>query len=94
MKKSLFIVAIVALALCNFYFIESDKDISKISLNSIVNMAQAQTEEPEGWYTIQVCYSCEPDPGQTGAIFECWLFYGDPNNGESCFDVDCGYGYC
>ena len=50
MKKSLFVISIVALTLCNFYFIESDKDISKISLNSIVNMAQAQTEVEEGWY--------------------------------------------
>ncbi len=33
MTKSLFIVSIVALALCNFYFIEPDKEMSKIFSN-------------------------------------------------------------
>lgn len=94
MKKLLFIVSIVALALCNFYFIETDKDISKISLNDIVNIANAQTEEGEGWYYRQECFPCEPAPGQTGALFECWLWWGDPGDNEDCFNLDCGYGYC
>ncbi len=96
MKKLFFIVAIVALVICNFYFIESDKDISKISLNSIVNMAQAQTEEPEGddYYQVQICYECEPLPGQTGAEYECFWLYGDPNNAQDCFYLACAYGLC
>lgn len=94
MKKILFIVAIVALALCNFYFIESDKDISKISLNSIVNLAQAQTEEEEGWYNTQECFPCTTEYGQPGVFFECWVWWGDTSKNENCFNQSCGYGLC
>jgi len=94
MKKLLFIISIVALVICNFYIIKSDRSISEISINSLVNFAQAQSEEEQGFIHTQVCYPCEPAPGQTGAIFECWIFWDDLSKDENCFDQDCGYGYC
>jgi len=94
MKKSLFILSIVALVFCNLYFLETNRDISTISLKELVSISQAQAEDEEGWYTTQECLPCTTEYGQPGVVFNCWYWWGDTSKHQDCFNQPCGYGLC
>ncbi len=94
MKKSLFVISIVALVVCNLYFVESDRDSSTISLKQFISMSKAQAEVEEGWYNVQRCWPCTTEYEQDGVFYECWMLWGDISKNEDCFFQDCGYGLC